>query len=188
MTEFGNHKVTYKSNISRASTVDSKAVPGLIATLTSKDSLARQRARESLVDIGKPAVAALMEALAATDSNYHVRWEAAKALSELEDAGAAPVLVNALEDENFGVRWLAAEGLISLGRDGLIPLMEALVQRSDSVVLREGARHVLRMLSEGDLHAQISPVLAALEEVQPTLAVPKAAHTALEELKRSNEP
>lgn len=187
MTEFGNRKLTYKSNVSQASTVDSKAIPALIAVLSSNDGLARQRARESLVDIGRPAVAPLMEALAAPDSNYRLRWEAAKALSELEDPETAPVLVTALEDDRFGVRWLAAEGLISLGRDGLAPLLKALVQRSDSAVLREGAHHVLRMLNEGDLHAQMEPVLAALEDIEPIVEVPVAAHAALYALKEGNE-
>jgi HEAT repeat protein len=125
---------------------------------------------------------AYMEALASPDSNYHVRWEAAKVLSELEDPEAAPVLVTALEDEDFGVRWLAAEGLISLGQDGLAPLLEALVQHSDSALLREGAHHVLRMLNEGGLHAHMAPVIAALEDIEPILAVPVAAHAALDAL------
>jgi HEAT repeat protein len=188
MTEFGNRKLTYKNNVSRASTVDSKTIPALIAVLSGNDGSARQEARESLVDIGGPAVAPLMEALAAPDSNFRLRWEAAKALSQLEDPKAAPVLVTALEDESFGVRWLAAEGLISMGRDALAPLLEALVQRSDSAVLREGAHHVLRMLNENGLHAQLVPVLAALEDVEPIVQVPVAAHTALDALKYSNEP
>jgi len=161
----------------------------MMAILAGDDSLARQRARESLVDIGKPAVAPLMEALESPESNFHLRWEAAKALSELEDPAAAPVLIKALEDDdNFSVRWLAAEGLIALGRDGLAPLLETLVQRSDSASLREGAHHVLRMLNEGSLHSQVAPVLAALEDIQPILEVPVAAHAALDALGEENAP
>jgi HEAT repeat protein len=186
MTEFRNRKDPNRGNAALASAIDSANIPALIATLAGNDGLARQRARESLVDIGKPAVAALIEALAAPDSNYHMRWEAAKALSDLEEPEAASVLVNALEDEDFGVRWLAAEGLISLGRDGLAPLLATLVQRSDSAVLREGAHHVLRMLNQGDLHTQIGPVLAALEDIQPILEVPVAAHAALDALGPAN--
>lgn len=186
MTEFRNRKVTHKGNVGRASTADSKAIPSLIATLAGNDSLARPLARESLVDIGRPAVTPLMEALAAPDSNYHLRWEAAKALSELEDPEAAPALVIALEDDSFGVRWLAAEGLISLGRDGLAPLLRALVQRSDSAVLREGAHHVLRMLAGDGLYAEVAPVLDALEDIEPSLEVPLAAHAALDALKEGN--
>jgi HEAT repeat protein len=184
MTKFGNLEGAYMDNMTQASAVDSKNIPALIAVLAGNDSLARQQAREALVNIGKPAVTPLMEVLAATASNFHVRWEAAKALSEFEDPEAAPVLVTALEDESFGVRWLAAEGLISLGQHALAPLLEALVQRSDSAALREGAHHVLRMLNQGDLHAQIAPVLAALEDIEPIVQVPVAAHAALDLVKK----
>lgn len=183
MTKSRNRKDPNRGSLALVSAIDSADIPALIATLAGNDGLERQRARESLVDIGKPAVAALIEVLAAPDSNYHTRWEAAKALSDLEDPEAASVLVNALEDEDFGVRWLAAEGLIAMGRDGLAPLLEALVKRSDSASLREGAHHVLRMLNKGDLHAQIGPVLAALEDVEPILEVPVATHAALDALK-----
>jgi HEAT repeat protein len=186
MTKFRNRKDPDRGNAAPVSAIDSADIPALIATLAGNDGLARQRAREALVDIGKPAVGALIEALAAPDSNHHLRWEAAKALSDLEDPEAASVLVNALEDEDFGVRWLAAEGLISLGQDGLAPLLATLVQRSDSAVLRESAHHVLRMLNKGDLHAQIGPVLAALEDIQPILEVPVAAHAALHALEAAS--
>ncbi len=54
--------------------------------------------------------------------------------------------------------------------------------------LSEGARHVLRMLIRTDLHSQIAPVLAALEDVEPIVEVPVAAHTALDALKEGNDP
>jgi HEAT repeat protein len=186
MTEFRNRKVPNRSSAALASAIDSADIPALIAVLAGNDGLERQRAREALVDIGKPAVGALIEALASPDSNHHMRWEAAKALCDLGDPEAASVLVSALEDEYFGVRWLAAEGLISLGRDGLVPLLATLVRRSDSAALRESAHHVLRMLNQGNLHAQIGPVLAALEDIQPILEVPVAAHAALDALGAAN--
>ncbi len=188
MTELGYRKGDSKGHTAQASAVDSRAVPAMMAILAGDDSLARQRARESLVDIGKPAVAPLMKALESPESNFHLRWEAAKALSELEDPAAAPVLIKTLEDDNFSVRWLAAEGLIALGRDGLAPLLEALVKRSGSASLREGAHHVLRMLDGGDLHYQLAPVLSALEDIEPILEVPVAAHAALDALKETNTP
>ena len=78
----------------------------LMTTLTSKDGLARKRAREELVEIGQPAVPYLLEAL--KDKRRDVRWEAAKALSEIGDPRAALALVSALEDNDPGIRWLAA--------------------------------------------------------------------------------
>jgi HEAT repeat protein len=187
MTKFRNRKDPNRGNAALASAIDSADIPALIATLAGNDGLARQRAREALVNIGKPAVVPLMKALEAPKSDFDLRWEAAKALSELEDPAAAPALIKTLEeDSSFSVRWLAAEGLIALGGDGLPPLLEALVKRSNSASLREGAHHVLRMLNEGDLRSQIAPVLAALEDVEPILEVPVAAHVALDALEEAN--
>jgi len=152
----------------------------LIAALADSHRDRRHLARESLVEIGEPAVAPLIEAL--TDPNCHVRWEAAKALGEIGDPTAAKALITCLEDDLLEVRWRAAEDLISFGRQGLIPLLRALINRSESVKLREGAHHALRSLSIGGLREIVTPVIAALEGVEPALTVPQAAHTALEAL------
>jgi hypothetical protein len=179
MSEFKNR--TNKSNVGRASAADQAPIDALIAGLADDDGLVRQRARESLVDMGEQAAAPLIEELA--DPNGQVRWEAAKALSEIGDPAAAPALVNALEDKKGDIRWLAAEGLIVLERRGLPPLLQALVERSGSEWLREGAHHVLHDLAGkkglGDL---VSPVLAALENVEPALEAPLAARAALDTL------
>lgn len=155
-------------------------IKSLIAALESDDGLARERARRSLVAIGKPAVAALINALG--NAKRTVRWEAAKALGEIKDPQAAPVLVRALEDVGIGVRWLAAEALIGLGRDGLAPLLQALVHHSGSIWLQQGAHHVLRTLSKQDLPKVVEPVLQALEDIEPVIQVPPAAQAALEAL------
>jgi HEAT repeat protein len=178
MSEF---KKRTKSNAGRASAADQATIGALIAALADDDGLVRQHARESLVNMREPSVAPLMEAL--TDPNDQVRWEAAKALSKIGSPAAAPALVNALEDKKGGIRWLAAEGLIVLERQGLPPLLQVLVERSGSQWLREGAHHVLHVLAGkkglGDL---VSPVLAALESIEPVLEVPLAARAALGKL------
>ncbi len=159
------------------------AISALMAVLADNDGSARERARRSLVAIGKPAVTPLLEAL--RDRHEHVRWEAAKALSQINDSAAAPALVSALEDKSFGVRWLAAEGLIAMGRHGLLPLLQALMEGPDSAWLREGAHHVLRTLAgDENLHAQLKPLLAALEDVEPAVEIPRAAHEALDTFQR----
>lgn len=138
------------------------AVDSLIVVLSSKDGLQRQAARRSLVTIGDPAIPALTAAL--RDKNANVRWEAAKALGEMRVSEAAPALVEALEDGEFGVRWLAAEGLISLRKAGLPPLLDALLRKQDSAWLREGAHHVLRVLSsDHGLHDLLAPVVHSLD-------------------------
>ncbi len=164
---------------------EKKNIQSLIQSLSSSDGWARQRARRTLVQIGKPAVEALTEALA--DPHDQVRWESAQALSEMCDPRAAPSLVQTLEDGNSSVRWIAANALIALGSRGLPPLLKALMQRSESRNLRDGARHVLHALSGGDLPAILAPVLAALDGPAPIFEVPHKAHTALHALRGESD-
>jgi HEAT repeat protein len=157
----------------------SDPVSALLAKLTDKDGIARKRAREELVEIGPPAVPGLIERL--SDKQTYVRWEAAKALSEIGDPRAAPALVKALEDDDPGIRWIAAEGLIRLEQAGLRPLLEALVENGGSVRLREGAEHVLRVLARNEkLPAAVAPVLQALYSPSPAIEAAQAAKRALE--------
>ena len=150
----------------------------LIAYLASHDDMARVKARHSLVAMGKIAVPLLTEAL--ESKKYLIRWEAAKALTEIGDPGAAPALVEALEDEEFDVRWIAGEGLIKMNINALKPLLQALKERADSPFLREGAHHVLHDLAKGALRESLTPVLGALEVMEPVEEIPLIAHKALE--------
>jgi HEAT repeat protein len=170
---------------SKGSSDPSTQIKSSVANLRSGDGGVRQEAREKLTSIGKQAVGQLIPLL--KDPEADVRWEAAKALSEIADPLAAPELVAILEDPNFGVRWLAAEGLIVTGRDALGPLMEALTKRSDSAWLREGAHHVLHDLSEMDLEVKdlVAPVIVALEGTEPEIGVMNPAYAALDKLKVS---
>jgi HEAT repeat protein len=158
-------------------------IKSLIANLRSEDGIVRHKAREALTFIGKQAVRHLIPLL--KDPDDDVRWEAAKALSEIADPRAVSELVATLEDHNFGVRWLAAEGLIAIGGDALIPLLEALRKRSDSVWLREGAHHVLHDLAKGDLDLKdlVAPVIAGLEGVDPEIEVHEPVLKALQGLR-----
>jgi HEAT repeat protein len=153
----------------------------LVCELSDLDGEVRTKVRARLVDIGKPAVPALIEALAA--SSHQVRWEAAQALKQMAEPSAASALVRALEDPEFDVRWLAAEALIALRRKGLWPLLEALKVRSDSLALREGAHHVLGSLVNLGLRKHLTPVMSALNGVQPVIEVPIAARAALKALR-----
>jgi HEAT repeat protein len=164
--------------------VDPPVVGSLIGDLASKDGLVRESARLSLIAVGRPAVGALIKLLA--DRNRQVRWEAAKALSQIADPAAAPALVRALEDDEFSVRWLAAKGLIALRSKGLAPLLRALTKRSDSVSLLQGAHHVVHELAKRRaLKEVMRPLLTALEDVEPSLGVPPAARAALDALARA---
>ncbi len=154
----------------------------LVTKLASHNTATRRYAHESIVHIGQPAVSALIEALKHHDSQ--VRWEAAKTLGEIGDPSAAPALVEALEDDAIQVRWRAGESLIIFREAGLRPLLHALIQRAESAWLRDSARHVLRGLVKTTqrLDDVVTPVLIALQDVEPRMVVPPAAATALKRL------
>jgi HEAT repeat protein len=159
-------------------------VDELLARLHSHDWKLRERARWDLVALRERAVFPLADAL--RDPDWHVRWEAAKALHDIADPRAAPALVRALRDRRFGVRWLASDALIAL-REGALPaLLDALVHNADSIYLREGAHHVLHDLTRGHLNGRVSEtmrsVLSALEAIEAHVTVPLAARQALEAL------
>ena len=124
---------------------DSKAAKAtiklLIADLASRDGVVRVKARRQLIAYRKQSIAPLIRTL--SNKNDWVRWEAAKALSQIGNNKAIKALLEALSDEKFEIRWLAAEGLIRIGRKAIVPLLEALVKHSDSYWLREGIHHVL---------------------------------------------
>ena len=174
-----------KIGIKRSNPWDTKPIEFLIAGLGSDDGKVRQRARDALVARDHSAVGSLTAAL--KSGNAHRRWEAAKALVELRDPSTTPALVEALESEDIDLRWLASEGLVALGTAGLIPLLRALEAHSESVWLRESARHVLRAMAKTSLSEIVMPVLNALEDTEPVLQVPIAAHEALDAIMETQQ-
>ncbi len=156
-------------------------IPALIDALGGRSKMPPWKAREALVAAGHVAVPALTGAL--TGKVAEMRWEAAKALSDLGDPASASALVSALEDADGSVRWIAAEALTWIGRESLDPLLHALLQKSGSEWLREGAHHVLSTLRHNaDLPPAALPVLLALDGSTPSIGVMQPTARALEEL------
>jgi len=166
-----------------AKLTNSPNIDTLIENLASPYQTIRKRSRDSLVMMGTMAVKPLIELL--EHQNYHVRWEATKALGEIGHPAAAVALVKCLEDEYLDVRWRAAEDLIAFGQAGLLPLLQALIARPRSVRLRQSALHILRALNLTILHDLTTPIVAALEGVEPAMNVPHAAHLALQALPKT---
>ena len=138
-------------------------IESLMEMLASKDGVIRQKAREALVALGKPAVSSLTQALLNSRLDQ-VRWEAAKALGEINDSSSIPPLVKALEDSNHDVAWLAAEALIPYKKTAWPPLLQTLIKsESDSVELRKGAHHVLVNQKEEGFNDLLTTLLKALE-------------------------
>ena len=118
----------------------------LISALGDDNGLVRQRARLQLEHFGQESIPALLEAL--KSPNVHVRWETVQALGEIRDPKTAAELVNMLMDEDTGVRWGAMESLSRMGRECLRPLLESFIKNFDSLWLREGVHHILRVLND----------------------------------------
>ncbi len=153
----------------------------LIEDLGCKDATTCKNARESLVEIGSPAVPELKKALAA--GKDWTRWESAKALGEIGDPEGIPALVEALRDKNFDVRWLAAKGLIAIGWKSAVPVIESLMEHPGSVWMRDGSHHVLHDLAHGPLKDPLQPFLKVLKGIEPAVRIPLEGRRLLEELK-----
>jgi hypothetical protein len=160
---------------SSASTLD---ISRLVAALDSPDRMERLRARADLTAIGQPAAPRIVAALAVARGRS--RWELVKVLTALADAQDAAVLTSLLTDDDPGIRWLAAEGLASIRCDGLRAVLWALVHCPDSSWVREGAHHVLRQAARAGFRSIATPVLRALDGVEPGLSAILTAQTALE--------
>jgi HEAT repeat protein len=162
-----------------------KNISELVQKLAKNNGHESQKIRMQLVELGSPAVPALIEALHHGDA--HFRWEAVQVLSRIKDPQAAPDLVTALEDENINVRWTAMDGLINLDRDGLPQLLTALTKHFYSVWLREGAHHVLHQLKNRErLLPEEIRVFEALEGPAAEMDVPWAAEAALRKLRKND--
>ena len=165
---------------------DKSTIDTLIKQLSDNEGQVREKARLTLVDIGKEATLPLTALLTAKEQQ--TRWEAAKTLGAIADTAAIPALITSMEDDIFDIRWLASEALVTLGADSVKPLLEALKVRFDSLYLREEAHHVFKYILRDNpqankLNAILKPVIEALNGSASGVATPGAAQKALEQLR-----
>jgi HEAT repeat protein len=165
----------------------SDQIEELLAKLADSDGGTRQRARETLVAIGEPAVPSLVGLLGSPQ--VRLRWEAAKTLTEIPDPAAIPGLVLLLADAEADIRWLAAIGLIGMGTRSLPDVLQSLAGGAESKGFRDACHHVLHDLSEldGAVREILKPVLTALGDMDPRELVAQRAETALHEVRALGE-
>lgn len=159
----------------------------LIESLSSKDLSERTQAEYRLIEIGNPAVTALIQMASQNKSDH--RWKAASILGDIRDPSAISTLINLLIDETVEVRWRAAESLIKMGRETVVPLFQELLKkdRFGSMWFLDGVHHILRKLDdEGYLGPPSQAVLKAFDDPVKEIAIPEAAEKALEMLKHLN--
>jgi HEAT repeat protein len=164
--------------------IEDSELQQLLETLGSDDGMKRKKAREALVEKGKVSIDFLLELLSHPKHIY--RWEAVKTLEEIGDPDTIPVLILALEDDKSDVRWIAAEGLIKLGMKSVKPLLNILIEKSDSVFVLEGAHHIFFDLREKGILPTEFPVaelLSALKSPEWIDGVKPLAYNILKNLK-----
>lgn len=123
-----------------------QSISNIARDLLSKNYLLRKKAREELVEIGKPSLDVLTELANSKDET--VRWEAMITIIQIGSEETMGILMKALEDEVFSIRWLAADGLANLGKNAIRPILQKLMDNPDSAFIRRGAQHVLRELKK----------------------------------------
>ena len=94
---------------------DESATQPLVKALSDKDSMVGNLAMNALVKIGKPSVPALIECV--KNESQSVRILALRALAEIRDHRAIPVMMQVMDEESVLLQHWAKEGLERLGLD-----------------------------------------------------------------------
>ncbi|MFN8385616.1 MAG: HEAT repeat domain-containing protein [Anaerolineales bacterium] len=98
-----------------AEKADEAATESLVRAMNDEDAMVCNLAAHALVKIGKPAVPSLIEAV--RDESQAVRIHAIRALAEIKDYRAIPVLMQVIEEDSAALGYWAKEGLERLGLD-----------------------------------------------------------------------
>jgi HEAT repeat protein len=161
---------------------DASAVPALLRALRGADEQMGSQIFSALVSLGHTAVSALINE--STSSSAWMRWHCVRALGEICDQRALPVLVHALRDSDHAVAWMGAKGLVRFGKQCLGPVLRLLMTTETSPWLAETASYVLRDLYHHDdrLKPYLGPVIEAMHGVAVRIATPQAARKALAQL------
>ncbi len=94
---------------------EESATQPLVRALSDADSMVCNLAAHALIKIGKPAVPSLIEAV--NHKSQAVRIRAIRALAEIRDHRAIPVLMRVIEEDSAALGYWAKEGLERLGLD-----------------------------------------------------------------------
>jgi len=89
------------------------AIEALIKSLADEDSLTAGLAANALVEIGSPSVPGLLEVMAKAPTG--IRILSLRALSEIRDHRAIPMMMKCLGEESAVLQYWAQEGLDRLG-------------------------------------------------------------------------
>ena len=93
------------------------AVEALVNALGDDDSLTANLAGNALVKIGRSAVPTLLEVMKEPDVSSAIRIHIIRALAEIKDHRAIPLLMKCMSEDSAVLQYWAMEGLERLGLD-----------------------------------------------------------------------
>lgn len=94
---------------------DEHAIQALVRALSDEDGMVRSLAVKALIAAGKPAVPSLIEQVKSPPPS--ARIHALRALAEIRDHRAIPVMMQVMEEDSALLQYWAREGLERLGLD-----------------------------------------------------------------------
>jgi hypothetical protein len=158
---------------------DPAAVRALLHALRNDDEQMASQIFIALVQLRQAAVPALLEA--SKSSSAWMRWHCIRALGEISDMRALPVMVNTLCDQDHSVAWMGAKELVHFGKPGLIAVLQLLSSAEVTPWLVETSAYVLHEQCRTDpkLKPYLEPVIAAMRGVAYQIAGPQSARHAL---------
>lgn len=112
------------------------------------------------------------------------REEAISYLENHRDPEVIDALIALMETDDAGVRWKAAEALAKMGKPALVPLLRALLDKSESRWMLEGASHVFHDNRDASVAKLTEELRAAMKGPGAYMATVTAAGELLVKLAR----
>ncbi len=161
---------------------DPNAVPALLGALRGADEQMGSQIFTALVQLGHNAVPALVEA--SSSSSSWMRWHCIRALGEIADIRALPVLVQALRDNDHSIAWMGAKGLVRFHKRSIVPVLRLLTSTDLTPWLVETTSYVLSNQYQYNpkLKPYLEPVVQTMHGVVYQVATPQSAQKALAQL------
>lgn len=164
---------------SLAAIKDERCGDPLIKALEMDRGVLHSAAKQALIELGPLAEKTWVAALNHPDS--HIRWHAARSLSDPTDRRSMEMLAEGLMDENREVRLASADTLARIGPPG-VPATLAVISRNElNINARKAACQALHGVYSRRLRERLKPLLDALQNSSASVEAPAIAFRLLKE-------
>ena len=151
----------------------------LVKALATGRGILHQEARRALCDLGHLAEEAWVEALHHSDG--HIRWHAARALSQIGDPQAVGILAEGLHDPSHAVRWTTARVLASMDSPAIPCILHLVAHHPLDEPFRQACYHALHAMPSQRTQEYLRPLLEALSSSTASVQAPRLAYVMLQE-------